>query len=269
MRGTNPSRRSILGSGSNTHPSREEWKFSHGSHGTYQQRNRPRAVVRSAVHGRARHCDRECGAAIDSAGSRHRAEHVAVDHHRVQPHARRIPAARRQDGRPLGTPPHAPDGIDAVLVRLTARGRGGIRGAPDRRPCLAGIRGGASPTGSPVNPRRNVPGGRRAQSRIRDLRRHRRDLGVGRGDRQWSAHGRPRLALGLLHQRPGRRPSHRDSDHLPRRRRSRRAPERTLRRRRRGHSDRGACSSSSTRSTAAPTSAGVPRQRSDCSPRPP
>src|SRR6266540_2191279 len=129
-----------------------------------------------------------------------------MDRHRVRPHARRLPAARRPDGRPLGQAPHATDGTDTALVRLTARGRGGIRRAPDRRPGPAGLRGGASPTGRPLDPRRNFRGRRRAQSRARDLRRRHRDVGVGRGDRQWSAHRRPRLALGLLHQRSGRRP---------------------------------------------------------------
>ena len=34
-------------------------------------------------------------------------------------------------------------GLTLILVRLTARGRGGIRRAPDRRPGTAGLRGGA------------------------------------------------------------------------------------------------------------------------------
>ena len=42
---------------------------------------------------------------------------------------------------------------------------------------------------------------------------------VGRGDREWSAHRRPGLALGLPHQRSDRRPSHRDGGDLPARRR--------------------------------------------------
>src|SRR6266545_3845958 len=82
-----------------------------------------------------------------------------MDHHRVRPHARRIPAARRQGGRPLGAPPHAIDGTDPVLVRLTARGPRGIHGGPDWRPGPAGLRGGAYPTGRPLDPRRDFAEG--------------------------------------------------------------------------------------------------------------
>src|SRR5260370_10923600 len=46
---------------------------------------------------RARYCDRERRPALDPARSRHRAEHLAMDRHRVRPHTRRIPAARRDD----------------------------------------------------------------------------------------------------------------------------------------------------------------------------
>jgi hypothetical protein len=196
--------------GWNAAPDRDRKGVHRGNQGTHQQRDRPRTVLRGAVHGCARYRDRECRPAIDPERSRHRADHLAMGRHRVRPRARRFPTPRRQDGRPLGAPPHAADGIDPVLVRLAARGGVAIRRAPDRRPGPSGLRGSAHRTRGAVDPRRDVRGGRRAQSRARDLRRHRRDLGVGRGDRQRAPHRRPRLALGLLHQRsdtsPGRSP---------------------------------------------------------------
>src|SRR6266496_4793558 len=115
-----------------------------------------------------------------------------MDRHRVRPHARRLPAAGRPDGRPVGPPPHAPDGTDPVLVRLTAGGPGGIRRAADRRAGPAGLRGGAAPTGRPVDPRRDLRRRRRAQPRAGYLRRRHRDRGVGRV-----------IASGLLTDGPG------------------------------------------------------------------
>ena len=115
-------------------------------------------------------------------------------------------------------------------------------GSPSRRQCSSPpegsrVRRGAAGTGRALDPGGHVLRGSGAQSCPRDLRRGRWDVGVGGRDRQRPADRRPRLAVGVLHQHPGRhRPVHARS-RVPRRR-SRYARREELRRRRCDHCDR-------------------------------
>ena len=151
-------------------------------------------------------------------------------------------------------------GLTIFSLSSLLAGLAGSAGSADHRPWTAGIRRRADRADRALDPGRHVRRGTRAQPCAGDLRRRRRNVGVDRRDRQRPADRRPRLALGVLHQRADRRAADRVG--------VRRARARTTPSGARASStpparrpSPAACCSWSTPSTAAPTTAGPRRRR--------
>ena len=94
----------------------------------------PGAALRRSVHGRPRHRDRECGAALDPGGSRVLAGRSPVGHQRLRSRVRRVPAPRRTSRRHARPPAGVPGRRRRVHGRLAAGRAGLVRHVADRGP---------------------------------------------------------------------------------------------------------------------------------------
>ena len=224
------------------------------------------ASRRRAVHGRARHRDRERRPPLDPDRSRILAGQPAMGDLRVRARLRRLPAARR----PHRGHPRAPADLHGragrVHDRLAALRARLVRGVPDRRPRDPGTRRRDDLAGRARDPDDDLRRGPGAEHRARRLGRGRRlRRRRGRPARR-RAHGRSLVGVDLLRQHPGRargararsRPAHREPRH--------RGEE--LRRARGGPRHGRVVDRSSSRSPRATTGAGArPARSASSSPR--
>ena len=160
---------------------------------------------RRVLHDRPRRRDRERRDPVDPDRSERHRDDGPVGADRLRDHVRRLPLARRPDGRPARPQADLPRRARPLHHRLARlRPRQQHLGA-DRRARGAGHRRGDHLARRPVDRDDDLRGGRRAEQGARDLGRSGR-LGRRRG----RAHRRDpdrvsRLGVDLLRQRPGRR----------------------------------------------------------------
>ena len=162
-----------------------------------------------AVHGRARHLDRERGAAVDQDRPELLAGEPAVGDHRLLDLLRRVPPPRRAARGSVRTPAPVHGGAGSVHRQLAARRARLVGGIPDRVPRFAGSRRRHDVARRAVDPDHDLRGGSRAQSGARDLgRRGRQRWRRGRAARRHPDQ-RVQLAVDLLRQRARRSRRHR------------------------------------------------------------
>ena len=179
-----------------------------GAPGARRSRSPPlvgaRAPLRRLLHGDPRRHDHDRGAALDRGRPRLLGAGSAVGAERLRAHLRRPAAARRTGGRPARAPARV-HGRCPVLHGRVARVRARlVAGGAARGPRRPGRRRRDHDPDRPLDHLHDLHRGRRAEQGARDLgraRRHRRHRGVA--DRR-PARRRPRLAVDLLHQHPGR-----------------------------------------------------------------
>ena len=180
-------------------------KDSPDDHGLPQALVRTPRPLRRHLDDRARHDDRERGAAVDQGRSRVLGDLAGVGRQRLPAHLRRLPAARWAARGSLRAPASIPDRDRAVHRRLDRVRSRRLAGVPDRRACGPGarwrdrLRGLALADDEPVHRAgRAREGDGRLRLRCCGRRQHRRAARRG-------AHRRPRLALDLPRQRADRR----------------------------------------------------------------
>ena len=122
---------------------------------------------------------------------------------RLRPDVRRAAAGRRPGGRPARPPARVHDRDSAVHGRVAAVRSGLDPGRAAGRPRAPGCRRGDHDPDRPVHHLHHLHRGRRAQQGPGDLGRARRRGCHHRVADRRPAHRRPRLAVDLLHQRPG------------------------------------------------------------------
>ena len=163
------------------------------------------ALLGRAVHGRARHRDRERRPAVHPARSRVLTGEPPVGDQRLRARLRRLPAARRAHGRPPRPAPHLPARARALHARLVALRARVERGLAHRLPGRSGARRGDDLAGRALDPDHDLPGGSRPEHRPRRLGRSRRlRRRRGRAARR-RAHRPALVGVDLLRQHPGRR----------------------------------------------------------------
>ena len=163
------------------------------------------APERRPVHGRPGHRNRERGVAFDSGRPWVLAGEPAMGNQRVRARLRRLPAPRREGGRPARAPSHLPPGRGRVHRRLAPGRPGLVRVVADRGARAAGSRCGDHHPGRALDPLDDLRRGEGAQHRARGLGRggrlrRRRRRPAGR-----DPHRRAQLGVDLLRQRPRRR----------------------------------------------------------------
>ena len=160
--------------------------------------------LRRHLHAPARHHRGEHGAAEDPAGPRRQLLRPAVGHRRLRALARRARPDRGLARRPARAPPRLRRRAGDLLRRLAALRARPRPDLPQPRPRPAGGRRRDHVRGQPRAGRPGVPRRPRAGHGDGHLRRLDRRLRRRRPADRRRPHRRPRLAVGLPRQRPGR-----------------------------------------------------------------
>ena len=162
------------------------------------------APQRRAVHGRARHRDRERGPAVDQGRPGLLAGESAVGDQRIRALLRRLPAPRRPARRHPRPAAGLRRGSRPLHGRVVPRRDGLERGLADRGAGAAGAGRSCDLARRPLDPHDHVRRGEGAQRRARRLGRRRRlRRRSGRPARRGD-HGHAQLGVDLLRQHPGR-----------------------------------------------------------------
>ena len=161
------------------------------------------AHQRRAVHGRARHRNRQRRSSLDQGRPRVLAGEPAVGDQRLRARVRGLPPARRACRRPARPQARLRGRARAVRRRLDRRRLRLERGVADRRPVAAGSRRRGHLSRGPVDPDDDLPRGPGAEHRARRLGSGRHVRRRRRRAPRRHLHRPAQLGVDLLHQRPG------------------------------------------------------------------
>ena len=191
---------------------------------------------RRVLHDDPRRRGRQRRDPVDPARPAHRRVDRPVGDHRLRDHVRRLPPARRPDGRPARTAEDLPRRLDALHGRVAGLRPREQRRPPDRLARRTGARRRDHLARRALDRDDDVRGGRGAEQGPRDLGRARWLRRSRRRAARRDPDQVPRLGVDLLRQRPRRRTRVRAdaADRAGEPRRPRASPVRR-RRRRFGH----------------------------------